>query len=151
MYLMKGLVNASRVRINQEGWTIIKDFRFFLNLIKTNRFVADDTTMFNNDTLKHFILSLQGVILTFCQSADNTFWASQLSASFSERSHRLNTLSYSFRRPTVPVCQWHICSRGLQLANSFKRIANKYVKVKFTPTWTNCPWCICNLVYCSLA
>lgn len=32
--LMKGFVSASRVRINQEGWTIIKDFKFFLNLYK---------------------------------------------------------------------------------------------------------------------
>lgn len=30
--LMKGLVSARRVRMNQEGWTIIRDFRFFLNL-----------------------------------------------------------------------------------------------------------------------
>jgi len=33
-YLMKGFVSASRVRINQEGWTIIKDFKFFRNLDK---------------------------------------------------------------------------------------------------------------------
>lgn len=31
---MKGFVSANRVRINQEGWTIIKDFKFFLNLCK---------------------------------------------------------------------------------------------------------------------
>lgn len=31
---MKGFVSANRVRINQEGWTIIKDFKFFLNLYK---------------------------------------------------------------------------------------------------------------------
>lgn len=30
--LMKGFVSARRVRINQEGCTIIRDFRFFLNL-----------------------------------------------------------------------------------------------------------------------
>lgn len=35
-YLMKGFVIASRVRINQEGWTIIRDFKFFLNLYKKN-------------------------------------------------------------------------------------------------------------------
>lgn len=31
-HLMNGLVSASRVRMNQEGWTMIKDFRFFRNL-----------------------------------------------------------------------------------------------------------------------
>lgn len=30
--LIKGFVSANRVRINQEGWTMIKDFKFFLNL-----------------------------------------------------------------------------------------------------------------------
>ena len=30
--LMNGLVRARSVRINQEGWTIIKDFKFFRNL-----------------------------------------------------------------------------------------------------------------------
>ena len=34
---MKGFVSASRVRINQDGWTIIKDFKFFLNLYKKRR------------------------------------------------------------------------------------------------------------------
>lgn len=31
-YLMNGFVIARSVLMNQEGWTIIKDFRFFLNL-----------------------------------------------------------------------------------------------------------------------
>ena len=30
--LMNGLVRARSVRMNQEGWTIIKDFKFFRNL-----------------------------------------------------------------------------------------------------------------------
>uniref|UniRef100_A0A0E9XI77 Uncharacterized protein n=1 Tax=Anguilla anguilla TaxID=7936 RepID=A0A0E9XI77_ANGAN len=30
--LMKGLVMARTVRMNQEGWTMIKAFRFFRNL-----------------------------------------------------------------------------------------------------------------------
>lgn len=31
-YLINGLVTARSVRINQEGWTMIRDFRFFRNL-----------------------------------------------------------------------------------------------------------------------
>jgi len=31
-YLMKGREMASTVRMNQEGWTMIRDFRFFLSL-----------------------------------------------------------------------------------------------------------------------
>lgn len=31
-YLINGLVTARRVRINHEGWTMIRDFRFFRNL-----------------------------------------------------------------------------------------------------------------------
>lgn len=30
--LMNGLVRARSVRMNQEGWTIIKDFKFLRNL-----------------------------------------------------------------------------------------------------------------------
>ena len=33
-YLINGLVMARRVRMNQDGWTMIKDLRFFLNLSK---------------------------------------------------------------------------------------------------------------------
>lgn len=31
-YLMKGREMASTVRMNHEGWTMIRDFRFFLSL-----------------------------------------------------------------------------------------------------------------------
>lgn len=31
-YLMKGREMASTVRMNQDGWTMIRDFRFFRNL-----------------------------------------------------------------------------------------------------------------------
>lgn len=31
-HLMKGREMASTVRMNQDGWTMIKDFRFFRNL-----------------------------------------------------------------------------------------------------------------------
>ena len=34
-YLMKGLVTAKMVLMNQDGWTMMKDFRFFLSLNET--------------------------------------------------------------------------------------------------------------------
>lgn len=97
-HLMKGLVSASRVRINQEGWTMIRDFRFFRNLRR------------QREELKHPGASFDCPVdwidrLTCGQSADSTCAASRRSASFYGTSPRLNTQSCSSRPPGAPACR----------------------------------------------
>lgn len=91
--LMKGFVSASRVRINQEGWTIIKDFKFFLNLHKKNE---RSCNIFNH--IPHMAMLLLGLGWCLCNSCKNYHLDSP-------SINLLVTLS-------EPANSWHLFPRG---------------------------------------
>lgn len=124
---MKGFVIASRVRINQEGWTIINDLRFFRSLYEENhnairpfKLQSPNWTNRNNiSTLLRITVFSELCWITSYRSAGSTFWASRQSASFSETLPHLNTQSYNSLQPAVPVCQWHTWKRNHSLPKHF--------------------------------
>lgn len=105
--LMKGLVSARRVRINQEGWTMIRDFRFFLNLCRIHGERSCET-------------SWSPQRLTCGRSAGSIFAASWQTASSSGTWPRSNRWSCSSRPPAAPGCRWHTCGTKIPLAPLLK-------------------------------
>lgn len=84
-YLMKGLEIARTVRMNHVGWAITRDFRFFLNLHKSN----NNSFSFSVHSPFFLLFSSQIVpFLTFCQSFGSTSSASWSQASYFEEWRR---------------------------------------------------------------
>lgn len=133
--LMKGFVSAKRVRINQEGWTIIRDFRFFLNLCR----IHGERSWQTSSTPQR---------LTSGRSAGSISSASSRSASSSETWLRSSRRSCSSRPPAAPGCRWRTCGGKIPLA---PLLQHQSETLKETLTWINCPWCIGNLADCSRA
>lgn len=91
--LIKGFVSASRVRINQDGWTIIKDFKFFLNLHKKNK---RSSKIFNQMTHTAMLLLGLGQHL-----------------SFSCKNYHLDSPSINLLITlSEPANSWHLFPRG---------------------------------------
>lgn len=59
---MKGFVSASSVRINQEGWTIIKDFKFFRNLYRK----SEGSRHYNHIICNFITYDDDTAVLEFC-------------------------------------------------------------------------------------
>lgn len=101
--LMKGFVSARRVRINQEGCTMIRDFRFFLNLCR----IHGERSCQTWGTPQQ---------LTSGRSAGSIFSASSRWASSSATWPRSSRRSCSSRPPEAPGSRWRTCGGKIPLA-----------------------------------
>lgn len=105
-YLIKGLVMARIVLINHEGWTIIKDFRFFRSLKADFEVVVVVVGLFVFFNQTFMILHYK-LAATSCQSSGSTSSASRGQASSCEEWPRSGRRSCSPPLPSAPTCWSH--------------------------------------------